>query len=96
VVGRANETGGETVVRVPGAVSGTPTEQRVRSLSGVGEETTVHLPGEWDREFPAMDVERARNFLSDDGTGSSGPGFGVLAAVAALLAAGLLGRRRGE
>jgi PGF-CTERM protein len=95
VVGRTNETGGETIIRIPGAVSGEPTESNVREVTGVSADTTVHLPGEWDRQFPSLDVERARNFLGDVGTGSSGPGFGVVVAlVAILVAAGLLGRRR--
>jgi PGF-CTERM protein len=95
VVGRANETGGESIVRVSGAVSGQATETDVRALAGVAERTTVHLPGEWDRTFPSMDVDRARNYLSDVGTGSAGPGFGpIVALVAILVAAGLLGRRR--
>jgi PGF-CTERM protein len=94
VVGRVNESGGETIVRVPGAVAGEPTEATVREVAGVSADTTVHLPGEWDRNFPSMDVDRARDFLSDVGSGSSGPGFGpVVAIVAILVAAGLLGRR---
>ncbi len=95
VAGRANETGGESIVRVPGAVSEQPTEASVRELTGVSDDTTIHMPGEWDRDFPSMDVERARDFLSDVGAGSSGPGFGAIVAIVAILvAAGLLGRRR--
>jgi PGF-CTERM protein len=96
-VGRANETGGQVVVRVDGAVDGQPTGDAVRALPYVDADTTVHLPGEWDREFPTMDTDRAESFLSDvlPSTGSSGPGFGPLVAVAVIVAAaGLLLRRR--
>lgn len=94
VVGRADDTGGEVFVRIDGAVSGDATESEVRSLSVVDDETTVHLPGEWDREFPSMDTERARSFLSEEATGADGPGFGPIAAAVAIVAAALVLRRR--
>ncbi|MFB6311607.1 MAG: hypothetical protein ABEH64_10570 [Salinirussus sp.] len=89
IVGRIDEGGGDTYVTVANAVSGTPTESTVRGLPYVDAGTTIHLPGTWDRDFPAMDIDRAESFLSDVGPGSSGPGFGVLAGISALLMVGL-------
>lgn len=94
-VSRMEDDGQVTYVRVQGAVDADPSAADVRELSGVGEDTTVHLPGEWDREFPTMDTDRAESFLADDGTGGSLPGFGPVVAVVALLATGLLVRRLG-
>lgn len=94
-VGRSDESGGQVVIRVEGAVTGQPTEADVRALPYVDDDTAVHLPGEWDREFPTMDTDRAESFLEDVLPGSSGPGFGPIGAAAAILAAaGLLARRR--
>lgn len=96
-VGRSDDAESTVVLRVEDAVGAQPTDADVRALSFVDEDTVVHLPGEWDREFPRMDVDRAEDFLSDvlPSTGSSGPGFGPVVAVAALLAAGgLLARHR--
>lgn len=91
-VGRSDE--GAAYVRVSDAVSGGASADEVRSLSAVDDETTVHMPGEWDREFPSMDTDRARSFLDADGSGAITPGFGPVAALVALLAAALLAIRR--
>ena len=104
VVGRLENDTTRTYVRQSGAVSGSASESDVRELDGVGPDTTIHMPGDWDREFPSMDTERASNFVGaasggDDGSGGggsfgSGPGFGVVAAVVGLLAAALWAVRR--
>jgi len=88
-------------VHVDGAFGTNATESEVREHRAVDENTTLHLPGDWDpatKEFPAMDQEEARNYLdieepettsgtSDDGNVASGlPGFGVPAAFAAVAA----------
>lgn len=94
-----------TYVRLAGAVGGDASESDVRALDGVGQATSVHLAGDWDREFPAMDTAAASEFVgsndqnsSTDGTdepsASGGPGFGVLAALVALVAAALFASRR--
>ncbi|MBX0304653.1 PGF-CTERM sorting domain-containing protein [Haloarcula salinisoli] len=101
VVGRE----GTTYVTVEDAVAADATESDVRSLAYVDEETAVYMPGEWDREFPSMDTERAASFLGADlpannttatgtATGSSGPGFGATAALLALAGVTLLLTRR--
>lgn len=90
VVGRMDDSGGSTYVTVEGAIDGAVSEAEVRSLSYVDDETTVYLPGEGQRDFPSMDVERAQNFLDFEvTTGASGPGFGPVAALLALLGATL-------
>lgn len=102
VVGRTEGGATTTYVRVSGAVSGDAGESDVRSLPAVGPDTTVHLPGTWDREFPTMDTQRAREFLElgeDIGVGTTtvsggGPGFGPVVALVALLALALLAVRR--
>jgi hypothetical protein len=63
VVGRTENGTTTTYVRVPDAVEGDPTEADLRALPWVDEDTTVHLPGTWDREFPTVDTERASEFL---------------------------------
>lgn len=93
-VGQMNATGGETYVTVSGAVEGEVTEENVREMAAVDSETTVHMPEDWDREFPAMDTERAREFLDVETTDSNGPGFGAVAALVAIVAAALIARRR--
>lgn len=104
VVGRTDGNTTSTYVRVTGAVGENASESEVRELDYVDEDTTVHLPGEWDREFPSMDTERAASFLgvslpsnnseAAQTSSGSGPGFGVTGAVVALAAAALLARRR--
>jgi len=96
-----NDTGMASYVRIPGAIDGEVTESAVRDISGVGEETTIHMPGTWDREFPTMDTERADDFL-ELGSGvqagatasGSGPGFGLVAGLLAVLGVALLARIR--
>lgn len=104
VVGRTDGNTTSTYVRVTGAVGENASESEVRELAYVDEDTTVHLPGEWDREFPSMDTERAASFLgvslpsnnseAAQTSSGSGPGFTVTGAVVALVAAALLVRRR--
>lgn len=94
-VGRQDATSGETVVRVSNAVGTDATESSVRELPYVDEGTTIYMPGEGDREFPSMDVDRAESFLEGvEGSSAFGPGFGVVATVVGLLGAGLLLSRR--
>lgn len=107
VVGRTENGTTTTYVAVDGAVGADAAESDVRALAYVGDETTVHMPGEWDREFPSMDTDRAASFLGvdlvdDSGngstvtptTGGSGPGFGVGVTLVALLGVALLAGRR--
>ncbi|WP_323675489.1 hypothetical protein [Halorubellus sp. PRR65] len=92
-------------VAVEGAFGENASESAVRSHKAVGEDTEVHLPGDWNSsstEFPKMDQEEARDYLgieepetTSDGTGTddgSGglPGFGVPAAFAAVAAVSAL------
>lgn len=93
IVGRADEDGGASYVRVSGAVGEDASESDVRALAYVDEETTIYMPGEGERDFPSMDTERAREFLGQS-SGSDGPGFGPFVAIAALAAVALLGYRR--
>lgn len=53
-------------VHVDGAFGENATESEVREHRAVDEDTTLHLPGDWDpatKEFPKMDQEEARNYL---------------------------------
>jgi len=108
VVGRTNESGSlNQYVYVEGAVSANASEEDVRALSVVDEDTTVHMPGTYNRSFPEMETERAYTYLGfepptptstagdgGDGASSDGqPGFGAVAALVALVAAALLARR---
>lgn len=52
-----------TYVRVENVGDGSPTESDVRNLEGVGDDTEIKMPGEWDRDFPTMESEDARDFL---------------------------------
>lgn len=77
MVGRTDNDTLRTYVRVQNVVPENASESDVRSLSYVNESTTVHLAGTWDREFPSVDTETAREFLgltptptpTDGGTG---------------------------
>ena len=101
MVGRTEAGQTNHYLRLDGAVSADASESAVRELALVGPETTVHMPGTWDREFPSMDAERSRDFL-DLGEGvdtgatasGSGPGFGAIAGLVGLLAVALLAARR--
>lgn len=92
VVGRSEENA--TYVRVSDAVAADASPEEVRSLPYVDEEAAVHAPGEWDREFPSMDTDRARSFLEAGGGGGITPGFGPVVALVALVAVALLAARR--
>ena len=63
VVGRTEGNTTNSYVYVRGGVSSDASEEDVRALSVVDENTTVHMPGTWDRSFPEMDRDRARNYL---------------------------------
>lgn len=105
VVARTEDSTTRTYVRVPDAVGANATEDEVRTLPYVTEDTEVHLPGTWNRTFPEANTESARDYLGltptptpkpgEDGTTTDdGPGMSVPAAVAAVLAvAALLARR---
>jgi len=99
VVGQQENGGVASYVKVSGFVDET-TEDAVRSRDQVGGETTVNMPGDWDRDFPEMDRQAAADYLGvevegrDEG-GSPLPGFGfVVALVALTVAAVVVGRRR--
>lgn len=55
-------------VRVDGAFSGDITEKKIRQHAAVNEETKINMPGEWDKEFPSMDQESARDYLDIEET----------------------------
>ncbi|MFT4889910.1 MAG: PGF-CTERM protein [Halobacteriales archaeon] len=82
VVSQPEDGSQVTYVRVEGLVDGSATESDVRSLDLADEDTEIKLPGEWDREFPAMDSTSAAEFLGveppeesgSSGNGSSGNG----------------------
>lgn len=66
LAGLVHEDTGEvakTYVRVENVGDGSPTESDVRNLEGVGDDTEIKMPGEWDRDFPTMDSADARDFL---------------------------------
>lgn len=75
-------------VEVEGAFGENASESDVRAHEAVGEDTDVHLPGDWDpatQEFPKMDQEEARDYLgieepetttANDGTGTDDDGSG--------------------
>ncbi|MFC6955245.1 hypothetical protein [Halorubellus litoreus] len=76
-------------VAVEGAFGENASESEVRAHEAVGEDTEVHLPGDWDpasQSFPKMDQEEARDYLgieepeTSDGTdsGTEGTGSGGL------------------
>ncbi|MFP4174651.1 MAG: PGF-CTERM sorting domain-containing protein [Halobacteriales archaeon] len=77
-----------------------PTEDAVRSLDEVDDETTVNLPDDWDRDFPEMDTNTAAEYLGveaggADEDGSPLPGFGALVALVALVAVAVAHRHHG-
>lgn len=93
-------------VHVDGAFGTNASASEVREHRAVNENTTLHLPGDWNpatKEFPKMDREEARDYLdieepettsssTSDGANASGglPGFGVPAAFAAVAATSAL------
>ncbi|UTF54918.1 hypothetical protein [Natronosalvus rutilus] len=52
-------------VTVEGFVGEDADEAEVREQRQVGEDTTVHQPGEWDREFPSINEDEVRSFLEE-------------------------------
>lgn len=108
ITGRTNDGQLETYVLAKGAVGADANETEVRELEAVGDDTAVHMPGEYNRTFPEPDVERAYNYLGltpqpTEGVGEGGDGegivqpgfgFGAMAAALAALVAGLLATRR--
>ncbi len=91
-VTRTEDNTTTTYVRVSDAVGADATESDVRSLSYVDSETTVNMPGEWNRAFPEMDTQRAQTYLNAGGV-SATPGFGAFVPLVALLIAALVARR---
>ncbi|EMA42474.1 PGF-CTERM sorting domain-containing protein [Halococcus saccharolyticus] len=96
VVGRTDNGTTTSYVRVEGAVSENASESQVRELGYVGEDTSVHLPNTWNRTMPSANTSQANEYLGLTGatSGLTGPGFGVVVAVIALLAAALVAVRR--
>lgn len=82
-------------VRLKGAVSGDATKEDVRNLPYVNSDTTIHMPDSWDKKFPTTNTSQAKSYLELSGSSSGlGPGFGIVVAVVALLAAALVAVRR--
>ncbi|MFC4248674.1 hypothetical protein ACFOZ7_17375 [Natribaculum luteum] len=81
-----------TYVTVEEFVGEDASESQIREHDRVGEETAVHEPGEWDREFPSIDDEAVQSYLgvADDGSllPVDTPVAVALLAVIALVAAG--------
>lgn len=106
IVGTVEDETTTSYVHVEGAVSADASEDDVRALAYVDDETVVHMPGTYNRTFPEPNGTEAREYLGlpsptpspgdgDGSTGMFGPGFGPVAAMAALGAAvALLARRR--
>jgi hypothetical protein len=101
VVGEQEESGVNTYVKTEGFVEET-TEDAVRSRDQVDDETTVNMPGDWDREFPEMDTQSAADYLGVELNGEEGsplPGFGFIVALVALTVVAVVvavGRRRDD
>lgn len=94
----SNDDSSTVSVVADGFVTGDPTETEVRNREQVGTETVVHMPGEWDREFPRIDTERVEAFLEtelnggdEDGDDEGTSGAFVLVLVGALIAVALVG-----
>jgi PGF-CTERM protein len=92
----------EMHVHVNNLVSEDADESDVRALAVADEDTEIHTD-DWDREFPDMDTQGAKQFLGIDGEDnqdgeddedSSLPGFGPAVAVIALVGAALIARRQ--
>ncbi|WP_049910547.1 PGF-CTERM sorting domain-containing protein [Halococcus salifodinae] len=96
VVGQTENGTTTSYVRVEGAVPENASESQVRELGYVGEDTSVHLPNAWDRTIPSTNTSQANEYLGLTGasSGLTGPGFGVVVAVIALLAGALVAVRR--
>ncbi|MFT4965181.1 MAG: PGF-CTERM protein, partial [Halobacteriales archaeon] len=63
VVSQPEDGSQATYVRVEGLTGDDPTESDIRSLEIADDDTEIKLPGEWDREFPSMDMTSAAEFL---------------------------------
>jgi len=74
VVGRSNDRGSvDTYVRVNAGLGANASREEVGDLEPVGEETDVFLPGEYDRTFPSVDIERPRDYLGVTPTPTATP-----------------------
>jgi hypothetical protein len=93
VVGTTEEGEQRTYVKADGIVNET-TEDAVRSLEQVNEETKVRLPGDWEREFPEMDTDAAESYLGIGGDSSPLPGFGVAVVLVAVVVFAAVRRRK--
>lgn len=75
-------------------VSPEPTETDVRDREQVGSDTAVSMPGEWDREFPAIDRDRVESILDTEletgDEGGVGAGGQTSVAVALVLVSSLV------
>ncbi len=93
-------------VRVQNVVGTDPTRADVRALPVADADTTIRLPGEWNRSFPGVEVRSAESMglqrvtteptatTTPEPSGGGGlPGFGPLLGLAALVGA-LAGWRR--
>ncbi|WP_049901788.1 PGF-CTERM sorting domain-containing protein [Halococcus agarilyticus] len=98
VVGRTENGTTTSYVRVEDAVSENASESQVRELAYADDDTAVHLPNAWNRTMPSANTSEADEYLGMTGatSGLTGPGFGVVVAVIALLAAALVAARRRE
>ncbi len=91
-----------TYVYASGMVSGDASEDDVRAESIVNDETTVHMPGEWDEDHPRLDMQQVTDYLgmestkadTEEGDDDGMPGFGAVAALAALLSTMAVARYR--
>lgn len=75
-----------TYVTAEAFVDEDPSEAEVREHPRVDENTTVHMPGEWDREFPGVDVESVNAYLEEDDDESLLGGLGLVAIGAGAVA----------
>ncbi|WP_231587845.1 PGF-CTERM sorting domain-containing protein [Halostagnicola sp. A56] len=90
-------------VYVTELVDGEATEDDVLSHEAVGDETDIHMPGEWDEDHPRLDTDEVNEYLStenssdedteEDEDTDSTPGFGVTVALVAVLSTLVLFRR---
>ncbi|MFP8953434.1 hypothetical protein ACLI4Z_10730 [Natrialbaceae archaeon A-arb3/5] len=84
----ATSDGTSTVyVVVTEFVDAEPTDAAVRDREQVGTDTTVAMPGEWDRTFPSIDQERVETLLETDldaNDDADGTALGELVTAAAV------------
>lgn len=101
----STDTSSTVYVVADGYVREEPTGAAVDDRTQVGPETAVYMPGEWEREFPQLDAERAAAFLGtdldayDERDGDETAREMIIPLVAGVLVAvalvGYYGRRRG-